>query len=203
MWIRGVATRGGGCMTGQENPPVTRTMPIVLPLTPGAPPARSLRLLLEHLPQDRAPYSSAGAFTPYLDADVGVSRAITWKLWGDTGSVRFDPAKGSLQYRCLVRSGYLTSQRCRWRTRHSSRRRLSRCKGIRLRSAIPHAAEPGRAASGSLQASLPNETLLLAAQCSVRQAVAVLAHVARPAALCLMSCRCTQGVRRTRLPNGG
>ena len=57
---------------------------------------------------DRSPYSSAGAFTPYLDADVGASRAITWKLAGDTGSVRFDPATGALQYRCLARSGYLT-----------------------------------------------------------------------------------------------
>ena len=43
-------------------------------------------------------------------------------------------------------------------------------------------------------ASLPNETLLLAAQCGVRQAVAVLAHVARPAALCLMRCSRMQGV---------
>jgi hypothetical protein len=107
-WVRGVATRGGGCVTGQENPPVTRTVPIVLPLAPGAPPARSLRLLPARLLLDRSPYTTAGAFTPYLDADVGVSRAITWKLTGDTGSVRFDPATGALQYRCLARSGYLT-----------------------------------------------------------------------------------------------
>ena len=33
-----------------------------------------------------------------------------------------------------------------------------------------------------------NETLLLTAPCGVRQAVAVLAHVARPAALYLMRC---------------
>ena len=33
-----------------------------------------------------------------------------------------------------------------------------------------------------------NETLLLAARCGVRQADAVLAHVARPAALYLMRC---------------
>ena len=33
-----------------------------------------------------------------------------------------------------------------------------------------------------------NETLLLAARCGVRRAVAVLAHGARPAALYLMRC---------------
>jgi hypothetical protein len=35
---------------------------------------------------------------------------------------------------------------------------------------------------------MPNETLLQTAQCGVRQAVAVLAHAARPAALYLMRC---------------
>ena len=39
-----------------------------------------------------------------------------------------------------------------------------------------------------------NETLLLAARGSVRQAVAVLAHVARPAAFCWM--RCSRTLRR-------
>lgn len=39
-----------------------------------------------------------------------------------------------------------------------------------------------------------NETLLLAARVGVRQAGAVLAHVARPAAFCWMRCSRTQGV---------
>ena len=43
-----------------------------------------------------------------------------------------------------------------------------------------------------------NETLLLAARVGVRQAGAVLAHVARPAAFCWMRCSRTQGVTRRR-----
>ena len=39
-----------------------------------------------------------------------------------------------------------------------------------------------------------NETLLLAARVGVRQAGAVLAHVARPAAFCWMRCSRTHGV---------
>jgi hypothetical protein len=45
-----------------------------------------------------------------------------------------------------------------------------------------------------LAPALSNETLLLAARGGVRQAVAVLAHAARPAALYLMRCSRTQGV---------
>ncbi len=40
-----------------------------------------------------------------------------------------------------------------------------------------------------------NKTLLLTAQRGARQAVAVLAHVARPAAFCLM--RCSRTLRRS------
>jgi hypothetical protein len=43
-----------------------------------------------------------------------------------------------------------------------------------------------------------NETLLLAARGGVRQVVAVLAHVARPAAFCWMRCSRTLGVSLTR-----
>jgi hypothetical protein len=41
-----------------------------------------------------------------------------------------------------------------------------------------------------------NEALLLTARCGVRQAVAVLAHVARPAAFYWRRCSRTQGVMR-------
>jgi len=40
-----------------------------------------------------------------------------------------------------------------------------------------------------------NETLLLTARGGARQAVAVLAHVTRPAAVCLMRCSRTSGVK--------
>ncbi len=52
-------------------------------------------------------------------------------------------------------------------------------------------------------AAWSNETLLLAAQYGVRQAVAVLAHVARPAALYLMRCSRTQGTRPLYHHNNG
>jgi hypothetical protein len=52
----------------------------------------------------------------------------------------------------------------------------------------------GAVRGGEMSSVTSNETLLLAARCGVRQAVAVLAHVARPAAFCLMRCSRTQGV---------
>ncbi len=106
--IRGVKTRGGGCVTGNERPPVMTTVPIVLTLAAGAPAARSLRLLPDRMLLDRSPSKSAGAFTPLLDADLGVTRDIRWSISGDTASVLFNPATGALQYRCLAKSGYLT-----------------------------------------------------------------------------------------------
>lgn len=47
---------------------------------------------------------------------------------------------------------------------------------------------------------MPNGTLLLAAQDGVRQAGAALAHVARPAAFCLMRCSRALSVRPIRRP---
>jgi hypothetical protein len=47
-----------------------------------------------------------------------------------------------------------------------------------------------------IEATWPNESLLLSARGGVRQAVAVLAHVARPAALYMMRCSRTPGVRQ-------
>jgi hypothetical protein len=103
-----VETRGGGCVTGHEKTPVTRTVPVVLTLAPGAPEVRSVRLLPPRILLDRAPYPSVAVFTPYVDANAGTSRAIRWRLSGDTGSVIFDHATGTFQYRCLATSGYLT-----------------------------------------------------------------------------------------------
>ena len=107
-WVRGVEAPGGGCVTGREKTPVTRTVPVVLSLAPNAPAVREIHLLPPRILLDRAPYPSAGTFTPYVDANVGVSRAIRWCIAGDTGSVDFDPATGTVRYRCRARSGALT-----------------------------------------------------------------------------------------------
>ena len=107
-WVRGVEAPGGGCVTGHENTPVTRVVPVVLNLAPNAPPVRSIHLLPPRILLDRAPYPSVGMFTPYVDATDGVSRAIQWRIAGDTASVDFDPATGTVRYRCLARSGALT-----------------------------------------------------------------------------------------------
>ncbi len=99
-WVRGVRVSGGGCSSV--------TVPVVLSVASGAPAVRALRLLPPRLLLDRAPYNSAGTFTPYLDADVNVSRDVYWRIAGDTASVDFDPVTGTLRYRCRARSGYLT-----------------------------------------------------------------------------------------------
>ena len=108
VWVRGVDTPGGGCVTGHESTPVTRVLPVVVALAPGAPAVRSVHLLPPRVLLDRAPYPSVGTFTPYVDADPGVSRAVVWRLTGDTSSVSFDPTTGIVRYRCLARSGSLT-----------------------------------------------------------------------------------------------
>lgn len=107
-WVRGVQTRGGGCVTGHENPPVTSTVPVVLALAAGAPAVRSVHLLPPRILLDRGPNRGTATFTPLVDADPAASRAIRWQITGDTGSVTFDRATGAIQYKCLARSGYLT-----------------------------------------------------------------------------------------------
>jgi hypothetical protein len=104
--INGVKTRGGGCVTGHEDPPVTITVPVTLTLAQGAPPIRSLHLVPHHILLDRT-YTESFAFRPYVDANPGVSRAVSWTLRGDTASVTFDAASGTLRYRCLPKSGFL------------------------------------------------------------------------------------------------
>jgi hypothetical protein len=75
---------------------------------PNAPPVRSIRLYPPSVLLDRSPGRTAWAFTPYVDAAPGTSRAIAWSIAGDTASVGFDAVTGVVTYRCRPTSGYLT-----------------------------------------------------------------------------------------------
>ncbi|CAN5763108.1 hypothetical protein BH11GEM1_BH11GEM1_36530 [soil metagenome] len=108
VWVRGVKAPGGGCVTGHESSPTTITVPVQLTVGAGAPPVRSVYLLPRQVLLDRAPSRTSWAFTPIVDSNSGVSRAVSWRLVGDTASVTFDQATGTLTYRCLPKSGYLT-----------------------------------------------------------------------------------------------
>lgn len=105
--IRNLRTRGGGCVTGHEDPPVTTNVNVTLTLASAAPAMRAVRLLPPQVLLDRAPYTTT--FTPsiYVDANPGVSRALTWSIRGDTASVSLDAATGRITYRCLPTSGRL------------------------------------------------------------------------------------------------
>lgn len=102
VWVRGAKAPGGGCETG------TVTVPVVLSLTPSAPPVRSVRLLPPRILIDRQPNRGIASFTPYVDANVGLSRNVIWRMAGDTASVNFDAATGTFTYRCLPKSGLVT-----------------------------------------------------------------------------------------------
>jgi hypothetical protein len=107
--IRGVKTRGGGCVTGHENPPVQLTVPVTLMLAPGAPILRAIRILPAGSPLlDRPPYSSSLVPIAKFDADPGVSRAVAWSIAGDTSSFRFDSASGRVTYLCAPKSNSAT-----------------------------------------------------------------------------------------------
>jgi hypothetical protein len=106
-WVRDVYAPGTGCVNIGVGP-MTTTVPVTISLAAGAPGVRSLFVLPSHLNLDRAPYLSALVFTPYLDHDPGVSKAVTWRITGDTASVTFDTTRGAVFYRCLKTSGYLT-----------------------------------------------------------------------------------------------
>jgi len=107
VWVRGVHAPGGGCVTDAGD--ATVTVPVQLKLTAGAPRIRSLHLVPDRITMDRPPYNFyTFAFTPVIDADYGVSTAVAWRLTGDTSSVSFDPLSGTLTYKCLPQSGYLT-----------------------------------------------------------------------------------------------
>jgi hypothetical protein len=104
VWVRGVHAPGGGCVTRG----VWVTVPVQLSLAAGAPAVRTVRLLPPRILLDRPPSNGTATFTPYVDANAGLSRAVRWSLSGDTGSVFFDAPTGTVRYRCLVKSGYLT-----------------------------------------------------------------------------------------------
>lgn len=91
---------------GDAGPPVT--VPVVLTLAPGAPPVRSLLVLASGIELDRSPSTRTITFTPFVDANPGLSRAVMWRITGDTGSVTFNPTNGALGYRCLPKSGKVT-----------------------------------------------------------------------------------------------
>jgi hypothetical protein len=84
------------------------TVPVVLTLAPGAPPVRSVFALASGVELDRSPAAQMITFTPFVDANPGLSRAVTWRITGDTGSVTFNPANGAVGYRCLPKSGKVT-----------------------------------------------------------------------------------------------
>jgi hypothetical protein len=107
-WVRGVRAPGGGCVTGHEGTPVTITVPVVLVPRPDAPAVRAAHVLPPHILLDRPPYTGTVTFESFVDAGSGISRAVHWRITGDTGSVAFDPSTGTLRYRCLAKSGYIT-----------------------------------------------------------------------------------------------
>lgn len=105
--IRNVKTRGGGCVTGHESPPVTSILPVTLTLAPGAPAIRSVHLLPPQAFLDRAPHPTTVTPQIYIDANPGVSRSVIWRIDGDTASASLDTATGRLDYRCLAKNGRL------------------------------------------------------------------------------------------------
>lgn len=105
VWVRGVKAPGGGCVTGNEKASIT--VPVVLQLASNAPPVRTVRLLPPRIVLDRPPYRDTATFRTYVDANAGLSRAVFWRITGDTGSVTFDATTGKFNYRCLARSGLI------------------------------------------------------------------------------------------------
>jgi hypothetical protein len=103
-WVRGVKAPGGGCVTRG----VTVEVPVTLGVAPNAPAVRSINLLPPRALLDRPGTAAGFAFTAYVDASPGTSQALAWSITGDTASVGFDPATGTVHYRCLPKSGFLT-----------------------------------------------------------------------------------------------
>lgn len=105
VWVRGVRAPRGGC--GQPISARTIAVPVVLSLAPNVPPLRSIFLMPNYSPiLDRGP-SSTFTFATIIDASPGASRAVLWSVTGDTASASFDPATGTLTYRCRPSSGSL------------------------------------------------------------------------------------------------
>lgn len=101
--VKGVATPRVGCVTRDVSVLVTTT----LSLQAGAPPVRYMKLLPTYALLDRPPIPPSVTFRPWIDANPGVSQAVTWTITGDTASVTFDQSLGVVTYRCKPASGYL------------------------------------------------------------------------------------------------
>lgn len=105
VWVRGVRAPRLGCGSSPGSSPIL--VPIVLSLAPNAPVARSIHLLPNGAFLDRGRQTTF-TFATVVDANPGVSRAITWSITGDTASVGLDSATGLLTYRCRATSGHVT-----------------------------------------------------------------------------------------------
>ncbi len=103
-WVRGVSVPAGGWCP----PPITVDVPVQITLLPDAPPVRSIHVSPPWALLDRPPYQSSVTYRIVMDADPGVSQAVTWSVIGDTASAAFDQATGTFTYRCLPKSGYMT-----------------------------------------------------------------------------------------------
>ena len=99
--VRGVRAPGGGCVS---RAPVPALVAVTLHPQAGAPAIRAVALRPSSILMDRGRTESY-AFLPYVDANVGVSHAVAWSIRGDTASVSFDAATGTLHYKCRATSG--------------------------------------------------------------------------------------------------
>lgn len=102
--VSGLSVAGIGVC---DRPSTQVKVPIVLSLVPGAPPVRSVFVRPSWVELDR-PNAETANFSTVMDANPGLSHAVRWSIIGDTGSVFLDAATGTLTYRCLPKSGYLT-----------------------------------------------------------------------------------------------
>jgi len=82
------------------------TLSVTLTLLPNAPRVRSFYLVsnMRSTTLDRGGQDSLKV-EPWLDADASVSRAVTWRLSGDTASLSFNLATGVASFRCRPTSG--------------------------------------------------------------------------------------------------
>ena len=107
--VRGVHVPSGGfCDYDYSSNGLPITVPVTLTLAPGAPAFRSLNLLPTDVLLDRGGPRTNFTFAAVFDADPGVSRAVRWRIVGDTASVTLDSVSGYLTYRCQQKSGQLT-----------------------------------------------------------------------------------------------
>lgn len=101
--VRGVHAPQGDQCAGHHDRPIT--VPAVLALAFVSPPIRSVFLVPSGGTLDRGRNATLGLF---VDASPGVSRAVHWRVVGDTSSVSLDSTTNTLLYRCQVHTGYVT-----------------------------------------------------------------------------------------------